>query len=44
MSLLKYLEENRTPLIVASVACNFHPENYRLGGVSRFSYTLNYDI
>ena len=33
--LLKYLEEHKTPLIVASVACNFHPENYRLGG--RFS-------
>ncbi len=33
--LLKYLEENKTPLIVASVASNFHPESYRLGG--RFS-------
>lgn len=33
--LLKYLEENKTPLIVASVACNFHREDYRLGG--RFS-------
>ena len=33
--LLKYLEENHTPLIIASVACNFHREDHRLGG--RFS-------
>ncbi len=33
--LLKYLQENKTPLIVASAACNFHREDYRLGG--RFS-------
>ena len=31
----KYLDEHDTPLIVASVACNFHKESYRLGG--RFS-------
>ena len=33
--LLKYLEETRLPLIVASVSCTTHPESYRLGG--RFS-------
>ena len=33
--LKEYLEENDVPLIVASVACNFHKESYRLGG--RFS-------
>ena len=33
--LLKYLEETGLPLIVASVACNTHPESYHLGG--RFS-------
>jgi predicted alpha/beta superfamily hydrolase len=33
--LLRYLEETKLPLIVASVACNTHPESYRLGG--RFS-------
>ena len=33
--LLDYLEKTGLPLIVASVACNTHPESYRLGG--RFS-------
>lgn len=33
--LLDYLERTGLPLIVASVACNTHPETYRLGG--RFS-------
>lgn len=33
--LLEYLQKTKLPLIIASVACNFHPENYRLGG--RFS-------
>ena len=30
--LKEYLEEHHVPLIVASAACNTHPEDYRLGG------------
>ena len=36
--LLKYLEENKTPLIVASIACNSHEENHEYGGrISEYS-------
>ncbi|MBR2578082.1 MAG: alpha/beta hydrolase, partial [Erysipelotrichaceae bacterium] len=30
--MLKYLEENRVPLIVVGVECNHHPEKHRYGG------------
>ena len=42
--MLDFLEKSKTPIIVASVACNKHPENHPLGGrlseYSPFSFSF----
>lgn len=42
--LKEYLDRTKRPLIIASVACNMHPETYRLGGrlseYSPFSFSF----